>query len=210
MGGYGSGRQGGRCTIEATDSYVLSAKSIKQIPHGTPCRAKGSWTWKDGFKVDYTLDATHPNFPKLTFTHHTREGGDWSDEPLSYELYLTSTATRFRGRRWWFQCPNLGRRAFKLYLPNGGRRFLCREAYRLGYACQRETYVDRLMRKARKLHRVLGGDGQAIGDEWAPPKPKWMRWKTYYRKITDWENADARADAAWGLSAIRLIAKCAR
>ena len=60
-------------------------------------------------------------------------------------------------------CPGTGRLAAKLLLPLGGLRFLGREAYGLGYACQRETRSSRVMHKARKLHRALGGDGIALG-----------------------------------------------
>ena len=202
MGGHGSGRTGGSCTIEGTACYSLSAKALKSIPHGVACKGKGSWTWSDGFEVDYELDATSPNCPFLKLTHYDREGGD---DPISYEIYLTASVTPFGGKRWWFLCPNWRRRAFKLYLPNGGRRFLCRQAYRLGYACQRETRVDRLMRKARKLHRALGGHGEEIGEGWVPPKPKWMRWRTYARKAAAWEAADISADNAWGAGAMRFL-----
>jgi hypothetical protein len=37
----------------------------------------------------------------------------------------------------------------KLFLPNGGWDFWSRKAYALGYGCQRETLLDRRMRKAR-------------------------------------------------------------
>lgn len=71
-------------------------------------------------------------------------------------------------------CPGTGRLAAKLLLPLGGLRFLGREAYGLGYACQRETRSSRVMHKARKLHRALGGDGIALGRD-PPVKPKGMR-----------------------------------
>ena len=63
------------------------------------------------------------------------------------------------------------------------------------------------MRKARKLHRALGGHGEEIGEDWVPPKPKWMRWKTYERKVEQWEAADTRADNAWARGALRLFAR---
>ena len=83
-----------------------------------------------------------------------------------------------------------------LFLPLGGHRFLSRGAYRLGYACQRETRSDRLMRKARKLHRALGGHGEALDGD-IPDKPKGMHWRTYERKVARWQAAEERADEAW-------------
>jgi AAA domain len=47
--------------------------------------------------------------------------------------------------RWWWICPATGRRVSKLYLPNGGVRFLSHGpgAYRLAYASQRHGRLDR-------------------------------------------------------------------
>lgn len=202
MGGYGSGRTGGTCTAEGTASYVLTAKMLKSLPHLTSCTAEGTWRWSDGFTLSYLIDARNPNFPILRLTHETRDG---AEESTTYEVRLTSMPTSFNGRRWWFECPSVRSRIFKLYLPNGGRRFLSRRAYRLGYACQRETRVDRLMRKARKLHRALGGHGEEIGDGWVPPKPKGMRWRTYEKKVEKWQAADAAAENAWALGALRFF-----
>ena len=48
-----------------------------------------------------------------------------------------TTRPNYGGRRWWFLCPLVRRRAAKLYLPPGGRLFGSREAYGLTYAfCQ--------------------------------------------------------------------------
>ena len=49
------------------------------------------------------------------------------------------------------------------------------------------------MRKARKLHRALGGDGQGLDGE-APDKPKGMHWQTYERRVAAWIAAEERAD----------------
>jgi hypothetical protein len=57
-----------------------------------------------------------------------------------------------------------------------------RQAYNLGYACQRENRFGRLQRRAAMLNRGLGGEGWATWSD-PPPKPKWMRWRTYEKKI---------------------------
>ena len=43
------------------------------------------------------------------------------------------------------------------------------------------------MRKARRLHRELGGKGDPLEED-APEKPKGMQWRTYERKRggSDW------------------------
>ena len=203
MGGFGSGRTGGYPTAEGCGSYTISAAVLKVIQR-TPEGAIGYSPIKfnDGFEIDVHFDRTYPNDPKIEFEHYTN---DSPEELIRYEVSIVDSFPPLGGRRWWWVCPRTYRRAYKLFLPNGGRKFWSRKAYRLGYACQRETYADRMMRKARKLHRQIGGDGMAIGPGWNPPKPKGMRWKTYYRKLEKWHEADDRADAAWLLGAMRII-----
>ena len=108
----------------------------------------------------------------------------WGEErhESDYWIRLETTPQPFGGRRWWFICPRTGRRAAKLYLPNGAFTFASRQAYRLAYRSQREAPPDRALRRAFKLRGKLGADG-GIGDY--VPKPKWMRWPTYDRKLEE-------------------------
>ena len=78
------------------------------------------------------------------------------------------------------------------YLPNGAFTFASRLAYRLAYRSQRETTHDRALRRAFKLRGKLGGEG-GIGD--FIPKPKWMRWPTYDRKLEEVAAAEEVVDA---------------
>lgn len=85
--------------------------------------------------ADAFIELTHP-------TRDEREG----DRIVRDRIRLVSTVPTYGGRRWWFQCPRTGRRTTKLYLPNGGWHFRSRQAYGLGYACQREERADRFRR----------------------------------------------------------------
>jgi hypothetical protein len=154
---------------------------------------------EERFPVDLTIDTTAE--PHLELAHATRDGRRPGDERMRYRVPLLWTVPTYGGRRWWFQCPRTGRKVTKLYLPNGGWYFWSRHAYRLGYACQREAPHDRLLRRAQKLHRALGGDGAV---DYPPPKPKWMRWRTYERHVAAIEAAD-RADAVFGLRMARQM-----
>jgi len=206
MGGYGSGRGGGTVTAEGCNSRILSAKMLRSMPHNVPenqvATARGSLTFSDGFIVEYLVSVSASE-RYIELTHETR---DDEEREITYRVNLLDTPRAKGGHRWWFACPRSGRMTFKLFLPNGGTRFCSRSAYRLGYACQRETCVDRRMRKARKLHRQLGGDGYEIGSwEYPPEKPKWQRWRTYERKVEKWQRADQRADYEWGVGAMRIL-----
>jgi hypothetical protein len=77
-------------------------------------------------------------------------------------------------------------------LPNGAFTFASRQAYRLAYRSQREAPYDRALRRAFKLRGRLRADG-GIGDY--VPKPKWMRWPTYDRKLEEIFAAEGVVDA---------------
>ena len=126
--------------------------------------------------VEVRLDTTDPAAPYLELTHETR---DEPTERITYRVRLATTRPRYGGERWWFVCPGSGRRAFKLYLPNGGRYFLSRAAYRLAYEVSREDALSRHLRRAERLLAKLGRP-EAEWWGWAP-KPKWMRRRTYER-----------------------------
>ena len=121
------------------------------------------------------------NHPKGRRTHKS-----------DYWIRLETTPQPFGGRRWWFVCPRTGKRAAKLHLPDGAFTFASRQAYRLAYACQREPAHYRALRRAFKLRGKLGAEG-GIGDY--VEKPKWMRRRTYDRKLEEIFAAEEIVDA---------------
>jgi predicted RNA-binding Zn-ribbon protein involved in translation (DUF1610 family) len=116
------------------------------------------------------------------------EGLDQRYEARKIDHVVSTTDTvQLRGSRPWFRCPNCGRRAGKLYLPVGGRHFMCRRCYDLAYESQWEEPWWRAKSRARKLWQRLGGDPD---DDLIPPRPKGMHWRTYERLIADAERAE--------------------
>ncbi len=166
-------------TDESTGSLVLGVKGLLgRLPRGAVGRGTVTFhssRWGE-LAVEVRLDTTDPAAPFVELTHDTR---DEATERITYRVRLTTTRPRYGGERWWFVCPATGRRALKLYLPNGGRRFLSRAGYRLGYAVTREDRIARYQRRAGRILAKLGRpDANWMG--WAP-KPKWMRRRTYER-----------------------------
>jgi hypothetical protein len=104
----------------------------------------------------------------------------------------------------WFVCPRTKRRVRMLYLPLGARRFASRRAYRLVYTSQRGTAVDRAHRGQAKIKARLIGDCDP--DEWdLPPKPKWMRWRTYQRYVDKYDHYEAVLDEGTFAALARLL-----
>ena len=195
MGGYGSGRSGGRATTES--GLILSlSKLIRDGLFRPGCAWGGSLVWTNtttGERVGSIGYEAHLGQElgrvRLRYTT-TRWDGERRES--DYWIQLETTPQPFGGRRWWFVCPRTGRRAAKLYLPNGAFTFAARQAYRLAYRSQREAPHDRALRRAFKLRGKLGADG-GIGDY--VPKPKWMRMQTYDRKLEEIWQAEEVVDA---------------
>jgi hypothetical protein len=200
MGGFGSGRQGGAVTAEGTTSYVIAATMLTRAGQGVT----GVAYFDEGsFWVAIRVDISDPSDAFIELTHQTRDHRE-GNRTVTDRVRLIWTVPTYGGRRWWFQCPRTGRRTTKLYLPNGGRHFWSRQAYRLGYACQREDRFSRLQRRAAKLNRQLGGEGWGSWDT-PPGKPKWMRWRTYWKKYETWERVVENAEAEFEVLVARRL-----
>jgi len=185
MGGYGSGRSGGRPTTENGLTLSLS-KLLRDKLFRPGCAWGGQLVWTNtttgervgaiGYEAHLDEEAGRVRL------YYTTTRWDGERRASDYWISLTTTSQPFGGRRWWFVCPRTGRRAAKLYLPSGAFTFASRQAHRLAYRSQREAPHDGALRRAFKLRGELGADG-GIGDY--VPKPKWMRRPTYDRKLEE-------------------------
>lgn len=172
-------------TVE--DGLVLTVhKLARHVAMAGPSGFWRSWQWSIngevcstiGYVLDFDGDATA--CLKLAF----RINGD----PVEQNIDLCRSQCRFGGYRWYAICPQTGRRVSKLYLPSGGRLFLARCAYRLGYRSQREC---RAGRAALRRHRIAARYGI---DPELPFKPKWKRYGKFNRTLA----ALNALDAVWG------------
>ena len=205
MGGYGSGRSGGRPTYESCASLVLTTTTFARAGLRAGVTGEATLTFAnfgEPLPVSTMIDTTDPHFPFIQLSHARRCTPPATE---SYRVPLQTTPQRFGGVRWWFRCPRTGRRCTKLFLPLGGHQFWSRYAYRLGYASQREDAAGRAQRQARKVSASLGDADHWMGGP--PPKPKWMRWRTYERKAARLDAYNAAYDVGFSASVARLLAR---
>ena len=104
------------------------------------------------------------------------------------QITLVSRSRHFGGRQWFFLCPATGRLATVLWKPPRASRFYSRQAWgrKVAYASQFLDRDSRAHHGQSKNNSRLCSIGQFDPDEWNfPPKPKWMRWKTYKRYQKD-------------------------
>ena len=209
MGGFGSGRTGGRVTIERTASFVLSTSMLTRrgLRPGFLGTVIVSWrdprTEQDSL-VGMIVNAREPRHAFVEFVHNTRT---LPPEAMHYRARLLTTTPHFGGTRWWFACPRTGRRVAKLYLPSGGRQFWSRQAYALAYQSQREQRHDRARQKAQSIREKLGGPQYGNLTLPFPPKPKGMWWRTYERLRRKAAAAETVSDQRLFLLAEKLLGK---
>ncbi len=203
----GHNRKGGG-TIEASRS--LDVMQLARAGYLSGVRFGGwQWTYGDGTAASIQITGARD---AVTLDYRVRSGGDdWTS--VRQRVPILWTPCRFGGERPWFVCDvrangvHCGRQVAKLY--GAGRLFACRRCYRLGYGVQRGGPMDRAHHHLARLHRKLGAeyDGPDLSP---PPKPKWMRWKTYSRIANQIEAGQQHLDQVFVLGAQRILARLER
>lgn len=181
MGGNGSGtwyRWNKKTYAEEVNRIdIRYMKKQKMLRAGSV----GSLSWSCGGEetgsIRYAMYAD-----KMVLNYRYRQSGeDW--QKISESIYFDETDCHYGGSRKWFICPSCSKRIGILY--GLGKYFRCRKCTGMSYASQSEGYLDRQVRKVRKIRRKLD-----IGSNWwdadclSDPifaKPKGMQWKTFER-----------------------------
>jgi hypothetical protein len=126
-------------------------------------------------------------------------------DKFDQRITLSASPCHYGGRRWFFLCPVMNRRASVLWLPRGAQHFASRHAWpgQVAYRSQFMTAMDRAYLGMERIKRRLIGNLDP--QEWdLPPKPKWMRWRTYRRFVEQFERYEAMLDAG-ALSRVRRL-----
>jgi hypothetical protein len=124
----------------------------------------------------------------------------WSDGfiHLANQILCTEEAPwRFGGQRFYFVC-DCGRRVERLHAFRD-RPWRCRHCHNLSYATRQATPRMRLLMKAQKIRKQLGGSLSMMDD--FTLKPEGMHWKRYQRLRRRQEAAEAQF---FGMSSARI------
>jgi hypothetical protein len=197
MGGFGSGREGNRIAVEACLSLDVNQLLQQGLLRSGACALR-SWT-HDGEEIAFLGLRVRFGLLHLEGLDHRSEA-----RKIDHVVSTTSTPCNYGGSRPWFFCPNCDRRAGKLYLPLGGRHFLCRRCYDLAYTSQWEEPWWRAKRRARKLWQRLGGDPD---DDFIPSRPKGMHRATFERLVAEAERAEDLVGASIAASISRRFGR---
>ena len=202
MGGFGSGRQGGRPTTDASrkldlawmfrSGYAKEGQHLSGSIHWT-CRGSPSGS------ISYQSIMTQPGTERLELSY-TRGSGD-DREDVRQTVRLCFTVPTYGGKRWWMLCPFRHVRVGKLYMPPGGDRFASRQAWRLGYQCQRDAARDKPFERLFRLQEKLGCER---GLDSFPSRPKGMWQRTYDRHLERYWELEEAANREFIIMASRI------
>lgn len=188
MGGFGSGRSGGRPTANAAKKIDL-AWMIRTGRAKPGQWISGSLSWNCGGSpagsISYVANMEDPSESYLRLNYWRGSGED--REHVEQVVRLVFTEPNFGGRRWWMICPYSCGKVAKLYMPAGGDRFASRRAWKLGYQSQRVARRDRPFEKLFRLQRKLGSE-QGWEAHLRRPKGMWRR--TYERHLERYYELD--------------------
>jgi hypothetical protein len=180
MGGCGSGNYY-RCNTERTlDEYrnldINRMMKMGAIRDG--CVNSGNWLWVDkktgkkNSEIGYECNALDKADSYLRLSYKFTD----TDHSVDYKIRLVRTYPRYGGVRFWFICPERGKRVAKLYLIPSDGRFVSRHVYKVYYASQMKGKLDRAIDKKWKLLDKVEG-------KYFPQRPKGMHQKTFDRIV---------------------------
>jgi hypothetical protein len=157
LGGYGSGRTGGKPIAENCRQIDI----CRMLRDGTARDGEitaGDLHWSVNSRasgsISYVCDLIDPDDARLTLKFLLGLGVD--AERVIQFVRLRYTVPHYGGRRWWLVCPSDQVHVSKLYMPLDGYRFVSRRALGLGYRSQRIAPADKPLQRLFRLRAKLG------------------------------------------------------
>ncbi len=188
MGGFGSGRTGGRPTTGqhfvrwAWKECIGKGLNTLRPDQTAPDQVIGPYTsrWTSGWakhEVDRTDYALHLRADGQHFIRFEHCAG-------TQDVRLAWLQRALGGGRWLLLCPYTGRRCWVLYKPVGHPSFGfgAPGVYRMHYTCQHESKADQATGQLLKIRGRLGDNSGMLDIEtrWLPKPPR-MHWRTFDR-----------------------------
>ncbi|MEI7590824.1 MAG: hypothetical protein WCJ49_05885 [Deltaproteobacteria bacterium] len=173
MGGFNSGRQGGKKTTNQMNNLdIRRVQRAGRLKPGILC----TWSWTRNIDSVSSINM-YVGDDVVTLSYRiTDQFGE--SRNYSYPVMIEWTPCNYGGQRAWWVCPDCGRRVAVLF---GGRRYACRHCHDLAYKSTRTAPGSECYGRANKIREKLGWGGGVASPQ--GNKPKWMHLKTYLRLL---------------------------
>jgi hypothetical protein len=183
------------------DLNELARKGL--IRPGASSRSQISWTDRTGKEIASGFISTGATGPDDWLPNDA-----WCNIELGrlhQRIKLVSRPRNFGGRQWYFFCRHMGLCVSVLWKPPGAPYFACRQRWRLPYNSQCSTRFIRAYFGQTRIKSRLCAIGRFDPYESEfPPKPKWMRWRTYKRAKEKFDHYQATLNRGAGRRRRRL------
>lgn len=162
-----------------------------------------SVTWTDGYCDEPRASAT------ISADMCNSDGG-WFEARFyssTQRFALLTMPRHFGGRQWYFACPCLHIPVSVIWMPPGALGFASKRHWGrlVAYQSQFLDQTGRAHRGQDKIRRRLCSIGSFDPDEWDfPPKPKWMRQRTYGRAEAKFDRYEDILDTGTCVMVARL------
>ena len=178
------------CGIKLNINWLVQAGAIRS---GARLESRTAWPNSYWGELTAIMEAKISGTEEGWFRIRIEEIG------LRQRINLVSRPRHFGGRQWYFICPYTSRRVSVLWMPPGARYFASRQRWGRSVA-----YASQCAYRGKaKINSRLCSIGGFDPDEWdLPPKPKWMRWRTYNRLVEKFDRYEEVAEAG---SLARLV-----
>ena len=142
--------------VRADESCRLTIQHLKKrgMLTGEELFGKIIWTssmTKKTTTVLLSVDVTDEPYARFVYTITDREG---NKTDYKHTVSLLTTPCNFGGVRYWFGCPDCGRRVAVLYLVRGDVYFRCRHCNNLSYHSRNLCRIESWGETSRQIERL--------------------------------------------------------
>lgn len=159
MGGYGSSRWGWHTAKQTAEvskrlyikHYTGAIRDLEKLESGRRgiVTHNPSWTYNEQPSGNIGLKIEGRGDNMVAWLEYQTSHDNKDKVYHRYQVGPQYTISGLKGgyKRWWWTCPNCGRRCGVLYLPPGAVKFACRSCHNLTYrSCQESNKTNFLAR----------------------------------------------------------------
>jgi hypothetical protein len=139
---------------EACDLTVFQLKEYGMLERGLHTASIITWVERNsGKESQVRVEVNMIGEPYARITYAISDGMG-NTNPYDSRIRLITSPCNLRGVRYWFVCPDCGRRVGGLYLAPGERYFRCRKCNNLTYRSRNRVMMETFAHTSRQIKKL--------------------------------------------------------